>query len=85
MPLAYFPPELSVEVMTSLQPIRRVIRSRATGKYLKGQEWTEDPDQALHFECISDAIRACSDYELANTELVLRFSEREYDVALPIC
>ncbi len=71
--------------MTSLEPIKRVIRSRATGKYLKGVEWTDNADDAIHFGCISDALRACSEYGLANTELVLRFSEQQYDVAVPIC
>ncbi|MBC8094660.1 MAG: hypothetical protein H7Y43_02500 [Akkermansiaceae bacterium] len=62
-----------------------MIRSRATGKYLQENAWTENPDEAIHFKCISDAIRACSEHQLANTELVLRFSDRQYDVALPIC
>lgn len=71
--------------MSSLQPLKRVIRSKETGKFFKDGDWTENPDEATNFPSAAEAARACSTYQLRNAELILSFGRKELDVSLPIC
>lgn len=71
--------------MGQIRPMKRVIRDKKTGKFLRGKDWTEDIDDALNFDSIPDAVRACSTYHLKDAELVLYFGHKELDVAVPIC
>lgn len=72
--------------MTAIQPMRRLVRSKTTGMFLKlDGTWTTRVEEALNFPSIPDAIRACQTYRLHNTELVYKFDHEELDVAVPIC
>lgn len=67
------------------QPLKRVIRSKESGRFFKDGDWTENPDEATNFASAADAAQACSTYQLRNAELILWFGRKELDVSLPIC
>ena len=50
--------------------ISRLIRDTRTRKFLKNGGWTESPDEALHFESVSDAVRVSIRLDPGRTELV---------------
>ena len=68
-----------------MKPMRRIIRSKETGKFFKDGKWIEDFHDATNFVSTVDAARACSRYNLKNTELVLSFGNRKMDMTIPIC
>lgn len=74
-----------VYCMPVQQPLKRIIRSKETGKFFKDGDWTKDPDEATNFPSAADAARVCGTYELKNAELILCFGSKELDVSLPIC
>ncbi|HLP76221.1 MAG TPA: hypothetical protein VK327_04820 [Candidatus Paceibacterota bacterium] len=73
------------EVAPCPDDAQATVGSRATGKCLKNDEWTEYPDDALNLDSVTDALRACADHDFKDTEPVLRFGDNQYDMALSIC
>lgn len=71
--------------MASPQPLKRVIRSKVTGRFFKDGDWVEDSDDATSFPSVADAARACSTYELKNAELILCFGRKELNLSISIC
>ena len=65
--------------------MKRVIRSRATGKFLKDGEWTEQLEEATDFASLLEALRTCSRRGLRDAEAVLCFEDRKHDICIPIC
>ena len=64
--------------------MKRVIRSRATGKFLKDGEWTDELDEATNFASVLDAMKLCSQRRLRDIEIVLCFEDRKLNISLPI-
>ena len=67
--------------------MKRVIRSKASGKYLQDDgAWSEDPEHAVCFEDLLSALKAVKKHELTNVELVLMMREEpsSYDVAMEL-
>lgn len=71
--------------MSGQQPLKRVIRSKETGKIFKDGDWTENPDEATNFPSATAAAQACGAYQLKNAELILCFGRKDLDVSVPIC
>ncbi len=71
--------------MLQMAPMRRLIRSKQTGKLLqRNGEWTDNPSAAENFLTTVDAARACKTYRLHDVELVMQFNDERFDVALPL-
>jgi hypothetical protein len=65
-------------------PLKRFIRSVKTGKFFKDGEWTDDKNEATTFGSIGDAVNACSNRDLPDTELILSFGPEKMDITVPI-
>jgi len=72
-------------IMSTPQPLKRVIRSKDTGKFFKDGDWTDSSDDATNFPSVAEAAQACSEYQMKNAELILCFGSKELDVSVPIC
>ena len=74
--------------MQYFAPVRRVIRSRETARYLRADgTWTGDPAQAEDFLGFQDALSAQQRYLLQDCDLVLQMGPQpssQYDVVLPL-
>jgi hypothetical protein len=64
--------------------IKRLIRCRRTLRYVKGDGWTSDPNEAQTFDYAIDAARVCIDRGLIDVELVLRAPEAGELISTPI-
>src|SRR5438874_1192519 len=84
LPWAVFPLK-AIAISPKPQPIKRQIRNSRTGQFFKNGNWIANADDATNLVSISDAVRACSRYGLKETELVLTFGRKEFDIAVPIC
>lgn len=67
--------------------IKRVVRNKKTNLYFveETNAWVQSPEEATHYDSLSDVLGLCQKYHLADVELVMRFSEARYDVAVDIC
>jgi len=52
--------------------VKRVLRSRVTGRYFSRERWSEDLTGAQPFEDTEAALRACVSNDLRDVGLVLR-------------
>jgi hypothetical protein len=68
-----------------LEKVRRLIRNKRTGMFLEDGHWTHDRHKARHYECISEAMKACDQHSLKDVELVLTFGDPKMDIPLPLC
>jgi hypothetical protein len=46
-------------------------------------KWTHDVDAALDFKDSRSAVRYCSEHDLLDMEIVLKFPQDRYDVHMP--
>jgi hypothetical protein len=70
--------------MQTIERTKRVIRDRATGRYLvKGGRWVESPDRATKYKSLVEMDRLCRRMGLADVELILETGgERSRGVSL---
>ena len=52
--------------------------------YRQDGGWTKDPDEALDFERGVQALDFCRRHRPADVQIVLRFSDKAYDIDFPI-
>ena len=67
--------------------MKRLIRSKADGKYFDGRgRWSDEATRALCFEDSFAAFKAAKKHHLANVELVLMMGEEpsSYDVIMEL-
>jgi hypothetical protein len=67
------PRMIATQVLT--QPMNRVIRSQATGRFFVEREsgaWVESPDSATKYERLATMVEACRRFNLEDVELVAR-------------
>jgi hypothetical protein len=61
-----------------------LIQNPLTLSYLENdRKWTHDPENALDFKESRNAVRYCSDHDLLDMEIVLKFPQDRYDVHMP--
>ncbi len=62
-----------------------VVQSLTTYRFLdQVQQWTEDVQRARSFEDSHRAMEFCLRHGLADCQVVLKFADGEYDIALPV-
>jgi hypothetical protein len=67
------------------QSIRRAVRSKRTGLYLKENGgWTEEMEAAAPWDSVTEAMSLCSRYKVDDVEMVLRFRHPRYDMAIEL-
>jgi len=71
---------VSADPKRTLEPVKRLVRHRATRHYFKNGDWTADPLQASVFADSVDAVQACVRYDLTDVELALRIGTRTCDL-----
>jgi hypothetical protein len=65
--------------------VRVVLQDRESLLYYQSpSQWTPDPDKATDFEHILRAHSYAGQAKEANWDVVMIFSDRKYDVRLPI-
>jgi hypothetical protein len=58
--------------MQTIEQTKRVIRDRATGRYLvKGGRWVGSPDRATKYKSLVEMDRLCRRLGLTDVELIL--------------
>jgi len=61
-----------------------LIQNPLTLSYFENeQRWTHDPESALDFKDSRSAVRYCSEHDLLDMEIVLKFPQERYDVHMP--
>jgi hypothetical protein len=65
--------------------MRVILQQIATEMYFQGAgEWTIDPDKAHNFGSSLKAIDYCLAQKLTGVEVVLKFTEAQYDIHLSV-
>jgi hypothetical protein len=65
--------------------MKRVIRSRETGKFITQNGWTDNINLASDFESSLEAIEFCHRRKLKEVELVFSFDQgQKFDLAVPL-
>jgi hypothetical protein len=61
-----------------------LIQNPLTLSYLESEQaWTHDADSARDFKDSRSAVRYCSEHDLLDMEIVLKFLQDRYDVHMP--
>jgi hypothetical protein len=61
-----------------------LIQNPLTLSYIETErKWTHDADAALDFKDSRSAVRYCSEHDLLDMEIVLKFPQDRYDVHMP--
>jgi hypothetical protein len=61
-----------------------LIQNPLTLSYFENeQRWTHDPESALDFKDSRSAVRFCSEHDLLDMEIVLKFPQERFDVHMP--
>jgi hypothetical protein len=61
-----------------------LIQNPLTLSYLESEHgWTHDPESAFDFKDSRSAVRYCSEHDLLDMEIVLKFPQDRYDVHMP--
>jgi len=61
-----------------------LIQNPLTLSYFESERtWTHDADSALDFKDSRAAVRYCSEHDLLDMEIVLKFPQDRYDVHMP--
>ena len=61
-----------------------LIQNPLTLSFLESDDrWTHDPESGLDFKDSRSAVRYCSEHDLLDMEIVLKFPQERYDVHMP--
>jgi hypothetical protein len=67
------------------QPVKRLVMHPKTGRFLKADgSWTAKEDDAKNFDDIHKVVRACSEHDISQAEVLLRFERKENPDEHPI-
>ena len=74
-----------MEVLSRPRIIERLVREKRTGLYFKSPcEWTDNREEARHFDDLVSVFEACSECDLAGVELVLKHLSDDSEIQLDL-
>ena len=62
------------------QPVKRLLRRKASRDYFQPDGWTTRPEDAQSFSDVVEAVETCARYNLSNIELALRYEAGSCDL-----
>ncbi|MDB6123319.1 MAG: hypothetical protein JWQ71_2312 [Pedosphaera sp.] len=73
-------------LVSERKAFRRLVRNKTTHHYLKDDgQWTDKLEEATDFPDLQSVVQLCGKYELKDVELVMKFDDEIYDIAVDIC
>jgi hypothetical protein len=65
---------------------RRLVRNKKSHQYFKHDgQWTDNLGEAADFPDLQSVVQLCGSHKLKDVELVMKFEDETYDIAVDIC